>query len=151
MRGNNLPEIRLVAFGDWIHSYLSPRQSVDSNPSPGVASSTIAAFPVASCNPDLPLLPSPQRRRHPTPAAFSRDEEERETAKSHGNFKHRRFVSALSSAAVLFHRPPWPPWTPLPSRSSRSFLLPLDPPAIGTEERQRASHRCGYLVQCGYS
>lgn len=35
--GNNLPEIRLVAFGDWIHSYLSPRQSVDSErstPSP---------------------------------------------------------------------------------------------------------------------
>lgn len=57
--GNNLPEIRLVAFGDWIHSYLSPRQSVDSERS--------------TPSPSLPLgLPPPfqqplQPRSPPTP------------------------------------------------------------------------------------
>lgn len=107
MRGNNLPEIRLVAFGDWIHSYLSPRQSVDCNPSPDIASSTTAAtFPVVPlCNPDRCtrpfLLDSPDvYRRYQHRSFFLSRRGERETAKSHGNFKHRRFVSALSSVSI---------------------------------------------------
>lgn len=91
--GNNLPEIRLVAFGDWIHSYLSPRQSVDSErstPSPRF----LLALHLLSSN---PFNPDPHQP-HSSSLSLSLFRSllaKRETAKPHGNFKHRWFVGVL--------------------------------------------------------
>jgi len=139
VRGNNLLEIRLVAFGDWIHSYLSPRQSVDSNPSsPDVASSTLAAFPVTPCN----LDPIPSSVSATKTAGIQHRPLSLAMRKS---AKPRSLTGILNTAAssVLFPQRPSsfivPRWTP--PRFFRSFFLPLNPPPIGTRERQRASRR----------
>lgn len=114
VRRNNLPEIRLVAFGDWIHSYLSPRQSVDCNPSPPPS--------------PPPLLPPPFRSSPATPIyrfplpAFPRDEE---------NAKLRSLMGILNtdalSSASIFPPPAFtflllPTRIPFLSRSYRSFF-----------------------------
>lgn len=102
------------AFGDWIHSYLSPWQSVpDCNPSPSfphtAATSIATTTPFRSAPATsiclLSAFPSAGLRYRPPSSLPTR--RERETARSHGNFKHH------GDSSVLFPR--------------SSVLLPLYP------------------------
>lgn len=145
--GNNLPEIRLVAFGDWIHSYLSPRQSVDCNPSLGVAFSP-SPPPYRHRHHHLfgrnPLATPRARSTVPFPAHsltsavfFSPRREE--------NAKPRSLMGILNTddSSVLFPRHPFSPYPLAPSAGCLpiAFLFiskPLALPSVdGIRERYR--------------
>jgi len=149
VRGNNLPEIRLVAFGDWIHSYLSPRQSVDCNPSSRRRffhhrrrhNHLSGRNPLQPRSTILPASPSFSNARLPTLVAFSCDERVREKESEKDRERRARNREALtgilnigdSSQCSFFDiHPPVsspiapspstiPAWSPFPSRSFRSF------------------------------